>query len=162
MFNVNDTVVYGNTGVCHIEDIRLEDFLGKKEMYYILKPIYSKGSMIFCPVENAKTKMRKTITKKELDDILSKPVTKAVSWIENDNERRSHFSDILKRCDVSELYISVISLSKKENEKLAIGKKLHATDEKFLSDFEKILYGEIAFVLDIPLSDAIDLFKNSI
>lgn len=162
MFNVGEAVIYGNTGVCMIEDIRLEDFLGKKERYYILKPIYTKGSTIFCPVENVKVTMRKTSTRDELDKALSCSDEPSVSWIENDQQRREHLSGILKKCDLGEIAATVRLLYTKKKEKTDCGKKLHAADEKALADAEKILFGEISYVLELDIDEAKELFENNL
>ncbi|MBE6708020.1 MAG: hypothetical protein E7578_02105 [Ruminococcaceae bacterium] len=162
MFNVGDNVIYGNTGICIIEDIRLEDFLGKKETYYILRPLQSKGSMIFCPVNNVKVTMRKVITKEELDRILTFHNCPTVSWIENDHERRDCFSAILKRCDTAELSATLRLLYKRKDELSDTNKKLHASDEKALADCERILFGEISHILSISIEEAADMFKSKI
>ena len=39
VFEVGDSVMYGNTGVCKILDIRKERFLDQEALYYILQPI---------------------------------------------------------------------------------------------------------------------------
>ncbi len=162
MFNVGEAVIYGNTGVCIIEDIRLEDFLGKKERYYILKPVYSKSSTIFCPVDNIKVTMRKTVSKDEINRYLSPSSLPETEWIENDHMRREHFSAVLRKCDVGELAAEIYSLHRKRNEKTASGKRLHAADEKALADAEKILFGEFSYVLGITYEEAAELFTSII
>ena len=52
MFAVNDTVMYGNAGVCEIVDIRAQKFYQQPEkLYYVLKPIYEHNETIYCPVD---------------------------------------------------------------------------------------------------------------
>ena len=159
MFNVGDAVIYGNTGVCIIDDIRLEDFVGKKERYYILKPVFSKGSTIFCPVDNVRTAMRSIASRDELTSALANASEPIDNWIENDQQRREYFSSVLKRCDLREMTSVVHTLCKKKKEKTEAGKKFHAADEKALAEAEKILFGELSYVLDIDYDEAAKMFE---
>lgn len=159
MFNVGDAVIYGNTGVCIIDDIRLEDFLGKKEMYYILKPVYSKGSTIFCPVDNVKVTMRSASTRDELTMALTDKNEPDDKWIDNDHERRDYFMSVLKKCDLREMAGIVRTLCRKKKEKADSGKKFHASDEKILADAEKILFGEFSYVLGVDYDEAAQMFE---
>lgn len=162
MFNIGDAVIYANTGLCVIKDIRTEDFLGEKQLFYVLDPVYSKGSTIFSPVENSKMVIRSVVSKKELSQVLSVEVDPEKSWIENSHERRNYYSNVLRNCVLSDTLAAVRSLSYRKNNKKTSGKKLHMADEKALVDLEKMLYGEIAYVLDISYDEVIQMFANKI
>lgn len=157
MFNVGNAIIYDSTGVCLIEDIRVEDFLGKREPYYILKPVFSKGSTIFCPVSNSKVTMRRVSSRDELTPALHSADTD-IPWIAGDQQRRDFFSAVLKRCEVCEMGGVIRLLCRKKAEKEALGKRLHVADEKALSDVQKLLFGEIAYVFGIDIDDAATLF----
>ena len=70
LYNVNDVVVYGNTGVCRVVDIGTPQFHGvdKKQCYYTLKPIFGDG-VIYCPVDNNRVFIRLVISKEEAEKI---------------------------------------------------------------------------------------------
>jgi RNA polymerase-interacting CarD/CdnL/TRCF family regulator len=61
MFNVNDAVVYGAHGVCHITGIDEQKIGGETKRYFILKPQNEKGAICYVPTWNEKalSKMRK-------------------------------------------------------------------------------------------------------
>ena len=69
LYNVNDVVVYGNTGVCRVVDIGTPQFHGvdKKQSYYTLKPIFGDG-VIYCPVDNNRVFIRPIISKEEAEN----------------------------------------------------------------------------------------------
>lgn len=157
MFDVGNAIIYGSTGVCLIEDIRTEDFLGKREPYYILKPFFSKGSTIFCPVSNSKVTMRHVSERDELDRSIRATDTD-VPWIAGDQQRREFFSAVLKRCEVREMGNVISLLCRKKAEKEAVGKRLHVSDEKALADIQELLFGEIAYVFGIDIENAAALF----
>ena len=64
MFEVDDYIMYGMTGVCKVLDITNEKFINSdKREYYVLSPIYSDNTIIKIPVDNNKVPMRKVISK---------------------------------------------------------------------------------------------------
>lgn len=51
MFQVNDMVSYGTSGVCELTAIEERDCGGKMVEYYILKPVYSSNSTVWSYVK---------------------------------------------------------------------------------------------------------------
>jgi hypothetical protein len=43
MFLVNDTVVYGNSEVCQVKEIKVPEFMDSNEPYYFLQPYYKQN-----------------------------------------------------------------------------------------------------------------------
>lgn len=56
MFEVGEYIVYGNTGVCKVEEVKEMKVPGTKNdrLYYTLEPVYDKGCRLFTPVDNEK------------------------------------------------------------------------------------------------------------
>ncbi|MBQ3968923.1 MAG: hypothetical protein II685_00385 [Clostridia bacterium] len=52
MYELNEILVYGSSGVCKLVDIRKEKFAGSPTMYYILSPVFSGQSTLYVPIEN--------------------------------------------------------------------------------------------------------------
>ena len=53
MHKIGDTVIYGTSGVCVIEDLREEQFAGTPRTYYILRPLAETGkTRIYVPADN--------------------------------------------------------------------------------------------------------------
>ena len=163
-FNVNDTVVYGTSGVCKIVNIEEKDFMGTKKNYFVLKPIKSDSSTYFVPTNNETliAKMRKLLSEKEINELIDSMANEPANWIDNDNERREKYKNIISKGNHTELIkmIKAIFFEKKERE--AIGKRLHASDERFLKDAEQILHGEFQYVLNFNEDQLLTYIFNRI
>ena len=73
MFQKGDLIVYGNTGVCRVEDIGpLKNMGDSKEIkdYYILSPVFSSG-VIYIPA-NTRVFMRPVLTKEQVDALIDR------------------------------------------------------------------------------------------
>ena len=84
MFKVNDVVVYGSQGVCEIISIEEQKIGGETKKYFVLKPKNDKGATFYVPTWNEKAwgKMRKVMTKKDVDALIDSMPNKTPTWIE--------------------------------------------------------------------------------
>ena len=162
MFQINDTVMYGNAGVCRIVDIRPESFAGERKTYYVLKPVASDTSTIYCPVDNQKIKMRKLLSTAEIYQLIQTMPDAQTSWIENEQERKEAFSEIVKHGSHRELVQLIKTLYHKREERLAEGKKFHLADERIMREAEQILYGEFAHVLHIRQDEVVPFITGQL
>lgn len=164
MFHLHDTVLYGTNGVFQITEISQKDFCGKPTPYFTLTPVYKNKSVIFVPMNNAmlKAKMRRMLTPGEIRDIVrAMPDAKPV-WIENENERKVRYTEILNSGDRKELLrmLKAIHLHRKvQREK---GRKLHACDERFFNEAETLLHEEFAHVLKIDCDQVLPLILKEL
>ncbi len=163
MYKVNDTVIYGTKGVCKIIEISEREFLGKSKEYYILKPINNTSTTFFAPTDNQAVldKMHRIISKQEIEELVDATSKEEPVWIQNDNERRERFREILLGGKHHELIqmIKVIWIQKQKRE--AEGKKLHISDERFFKDAEELLYAEFQYVLEINKEELVSfIFKT--
>lgn len=149
MFCVGDTIMYGSTGVCEIEDIRREKFDETERTYYVIKPLNHEDATIYCPVDSQKAHIRKLLTAEQIDALIRIMPGAEMEWIENDQLRKEKFDEILKRGDHEELVKLIKVLYFNREEKARTGKKFHIADEKAMKEAESILYGEFAHVLKI-------------
>jgi CarD family transcriptional regulator len=149
MFSKGDTVVYGNNGLCIIEDVREMNFGGDIGTYYVLKPKSSKASTLYVPLskENLVSKMRSVLTKDEIDNILTS-IGDALEWTDNKAERNKIFLDILSDGSACKLLKMIKCLYVKKEEMQSIGKNLSPGDEKLLKMSEKLINEEFAVSLD--------------
>ncbi len=151
MFSIDDLVVYGVHGVCKIEDIENKDFMGRRKNYFVLKPVNSVGSTYFVPIDNETliAKMRKLLSENEINELIDSMASEPANWIENENQRKEKYKSIISEGNHKELIkmIKAIFFEKKERE--AIGKRLHASDERFLKEAEQVLHGEFQYVLNL-------------
>ena len=162
MFNINDMVMYGNSGVCQIIDIRPEKFGEKEILYYILKPADNDKSTIYCPVDNNKIQMRKLLTIEEIHDILKNMPDSQVEWIESDQLRKEKYTEILKNGSHQDLVKLIRTLHKNQEEKIKTGKKFHIADERIMREAEHKLHGEFAYVLNIKLDEVVPFIMRKL
>ena len=162
MFNIGDAVVYSNAGLCTIDDIRTEDFLGEEQLFYVLNPKYSRGSTIFVAVDNSKVVLRHTVSKEMISEVLSIEVNPEKEWIEKRQDRHARTTEILKNCDIKETLVALRTLLYKRAEKEKLGKKLHMKDDADIANLERMLFGEIAYVLDISYDEVVQMFTANI
>lgn len=162
MFCVKDTVMYGNSGVCEIVDIRSEKFDKQEATYYVLKPLDNTASTIYCPVDNQKVKMRRLLSVPEIYELIQTMPDTEGQWIENDQQRKEKFSEIIRRGDHRELVQLIKTLYDKRQEKQRMGRKFHVADEKAMKEAEYILYGEFAHVLSIKLDEVVPFIMGQL
>lgn len=151
MFKVNDVIIYGTQGVCRIVDIEEKSISGAKRNYYVLKPVHDNGATIFAPTDNEHVlkKMRRLLSRAEIDRLIdSMPEEKAV-WMQNDTERKELYKKILASGDHVELIKMIRAIYAHKKERESEGKRLHMIDEHFFKDAEQILYNEFQYVLEL-------------
>ena len=151
MFQVNDVIIYGAQGVCRITGKEEKTVSGKRKTYFVLKPVVDKGSTIFAPTDNELVlrKMRRLLTKDEINKLIDSMQSENALWIENENERKELYKNILAKGDHLELIKMIKAIYAHKKEREAEGKRLHISDERFFKDAEQILYNEFQYVLEL-------------
>jgi len=164
MFKVNDTIIYGSEGVCQILGIEEKDFIGAKKTYYVIKPVASSSSTIFVPIDSEVlvAKMRSLMSKKEINELIDSLQKEAVSWIENERERKEAYKNILSGGNPIELLNMIRTIHLEKENRETTGKRLHLIDESFLRDAEKCLYSEFQHVLNLRQDEVIPYIINRI
>ena len=160
-FKVNEIIMYGNTGVCKISDIRMDSFADSPEqLYYALSPIYDLNSTIFVPVNSDKVRIRSLLSRQEVLDLIRIIPEIETFWVENDNQRKNVFSQMMKECEHRDLIKLIKSLYQKREEKKEQGRKFFISDEKILTMAEKLLFQEFALVLGIEVEEVLDFITD--
>lgn len=159
MFQVDDVIIYGAQGVCKITGTEEKVLSGKKKTYFVLKPVSDKGSTIFVPTNNELVlrKMRRLLTKDEIHKLIDSMPNENAVWVENENERKELYKNILAKGDHLELIKMLKAIYAHKKQREADGKRLHMADERSFKDAEQILYNEFQYVLD--LRDKDDLMR---
>lgn len=163
MYNKGDTVVYGTEGICEVTDITVMSFGGEKSEYYILTPISKRQNTIYAPTDNEKIKkrMRSILTAKEARKLIDSLPLEPMAWVENNHERQDVFKNVLLCGSPEEVFSMLAALYQKQDEQEKIGKKLHASDERFMRDGERMLFSELAYALDTDVNEVVkEIFLN--
>ena len=154
MYNIGDTVMYPGTGVCRIENIVRESFVrGEERTYYVLKAVYeSGGTTIYCPVDSENVRLRGLLSREAIDRILSDACAHESLWVENALQRKKAFLSILKEDNGVRLLRMLIDLHEHRKKQASEGKKMHVSDEKIMTEAEKMWNQELASALKMELA----------
>ena len=164
MFKINDVVVYGSQGVCEIVDIAEKKIDGASKSYFVLKPKTDRGATFYVPTWNEKAwgKMRKVMSKNDIDTLIDSMPTKTPTWIANENERKETYKKILASGNQAAIISMVQALFIHKKEREAEGKRLHMSDEHFMKDAEQLLYNEWQYVLNVDKVSLMEYFFRRI
>lgn len=152
-FEKSSYIVYDNAGVCLIEDIATKKFeyWDNERLCYILRPIGNQSSMVYVPVDNEKLtkKMRRIMSKEEIDAILDNARTKCIIWIDDRRRRTEQFKEILSAKNQQDMLLLASCIYTKKQELASVGKKLGTSDEMILKETERFVNEEFAFSLKL-------------
>ena len=155
MYAVNDTVMYGQSGICKITEICDRKFGRETLKYYVLRPVYGDNTVIYCPVDSDKVRIRKLLSAEEVVALIREMPAQQGDWIENDNLRKEAQTEILRRGDHKELIALIKTLYRKRTETENSGRRFHRADAEAMAQAEKMLYQEFAQVLDISPDEVV-------
>lgn len=155
MFKVGDLIVYGNTGVCTVEKIGKPELAGVTDDkdYYTLLPYYSRNSRIFTPCDNPKVVMRPVISKKEAEKLIKEIPKIKLLVITDEKKREECYKQTMKTCDCREFVSILKTIYNRKIKRLAEGKKVTASDERYFNMAEDKLMGELAIALGVEKSE---------
>ncbi|MCR5791643.1 MAG: CarD family transcriptional regulator [Lachnospiraceae bacterium] len=148
MFQKDDFIIYGKNGVCKVEDITEMDLSGSgnERTYYVLSPKFVNGSKLYCPVDNKNVVMRKILTEPEARQLLKEIPKIDTIGIPNDRLREEEYKMALRSCDCRQWIKVIKTLYSRRDDRIAHGKKVTSTDERYLKMAEDYLYRELAVV----------------
>lgn len=151
MFKVNDVVVYGTQGVCQIVGIELQRTAGENKEFFVLKPKSDRGATFYVPTWNEKAwgKMRKVMSRAEIDALIDSMPDRKPVWIANENMRKETYKKLLAGGDQAEILSMVQALYLHRKQREAEGKRLHMSDEYFMKEAEQLLHNEWQYVLNL-------------
>ena len=159
-FTKGEYVLYKTTGVCLIEDIRKCDFMKKDILYYILKPVASKGSTIYVPLDSELAKdMKPVITETEIEELLSDTKGKEIDWIEEKAKRIEYFNSIISEGDRQKIILLVRCLYLKKREKQLSKKNICVADENILKTAEKLINEEFSFSIGCSEKNVVNYIR---
>lgn len=162
MFNVGDLVVYGIHGVCRIAELQTQVVSRKKVEYFVLEPISQTTSRFFVPSQNqvAVSKLRPILSKDDIEALLASGESHKDCWIEDENQRKQFYKEIIVSGDRGTLISMLRALNKHKHQQAETGKKFHISDANFMRDAEKVIYSEFSMVLNIPY-DQVEAYIQS-
>ena len=160
MFEVGDCIVCGNNGICTVENISTIDVpdIDPNRLYYILRPVYAKSSVVYIPVDNEKIIMRKVLTQEQVKELIDHiPEIETIAEM-NDKQREERFKECMKHYDCEDWIKVIKTLYLRRQERMEKGQKVTATDARYLKTAEDHLYCEFA----IERNEVVDFITNQI
>lgn len=165
MFEVDDLIMYGGTGVCKVEAITKPDFeeVGQDRLYYVLEPVYGSG-VIYAPVDNDKVFMRPVISADEANELIDKmPEVHTELYKSSSIQQLSkHYQSVLDTHKCVDLIKLTKSIHKKKVDAQKQNRHLGQIDKKFMKRAEDLLFGEIAVALHIPREEVTTYISSRI
>ena len=155
MFQIGEVVSYGATGICTIEDIRMESLSRagvRKQEYYILRPAATPTCTTYVPTANETLtgKMRRILTRQQIDAMIESIQGQQLEWIDDTRRRADVYGQIVSGGISAELLKLIGCLYLEKKSRSRGGRKFCATDEKILSAAERMVSEEFSSALQIP------------
>ena len=153
MYEVGDLIVYGRTGICEVTEITTLKMDGVPK---------DKRGKVFTPVDNEKIVMRRVISKEEAEELIREIPQIEGLWIGSEKQREEKYKECMKSCKCAEWVRIIKTLYQRKMSRLKQGKKITATDERYLRMAEGNLYSELSIALGIPESGMEAYITNQI
>ena len=141
----------GTHGVCRVEKVGpLSSAVADRDrLYYTLKPLYERGSVVFTPVDNEKMVIRPVISREEALRLIDGIRDAEALGIEDERKREENYKTALKSCRAEELVKMIKTINARKRSRAARGKKATDADSRYVKLAEDYLYGELAISLDL-------------
>ncbi|MCC8028639.1 MAG: CarD family transcriptional regulator [Lachnospiraceae bacterium] len=155
MFEKGEYVVYGSKGVCQIQDISPIDIPGadKNRLYYIMRPVQNTNGTVYLPADSTKAVIRRVMSREEARQLIDEIPQIEQLKVPDEKRREASYKEALMTCNVREWVSIIKALYVRRTERLALGKKITALDERYLKAAEQELYGELSISLGLPLDE---------
>ncbi len=164
MFQIGDVVVYTTYGICRVENIIEMNFNGNLTKYYVLVPLSEAKTELTIPVENPITmsRLHGLLSENEINEIIDEIPYLETFWINNDNERKKAFNDIIKKGNRKDTLQMLKSVKKHQLSLKDKVRKLHACDEQVMHDAEKLIVDEFSYVLKKEKIDVYNIVNENL
>ena len=164
MFKKDQLIMCGGHGVCRVVDVTGNpiDRLDKVRKYYVLEPVFEKGSTVYTPVDNEKVVMRRIMNKEEAEELVDKITQINTVWIQEEKNREQMYKEAIRTYDCQSLVQIIKTLYLRKQDRLKEGKKVLSSDEQYLRKAEELLYSEMSLALSIPKEEVGTYIKEAV
>lgn len=156
MYKKGEYVIYGNNGICRIEDIGVPvgTPMGRSgKEYYTLAPVFGSGS-IYAPVDT-KVFMRPILTKEQAEQLIEQiPEIQGEAFEGKDVRALSEkYKGCLDTHQCEDLVKLIKTVYLKERVMVESGKKLAKTEQEFGKLAKELLHREFSMALGMPCEE---------
>jgi Transcriptional regulators, similar to M. xanthus CarD len=160
-FEINDHVIYGGNGVCLVEDIcTLDSVADDARLYYRLKPLYEKDSVVYAPVDNIKSTLRELLSRDEIISLLQDLPNLETIQFKSERTVDSEYKCVLQSyagCEILRVLKTAFTRIKIRKEK---NKKTVVVDERYFQRAKNLLFGEMAVVFQTSKEQVCEIFAE--
>lgn len=152
MYQKGDYVIYGNNGICLIQDITTLNIPGvdKNRKYYLLKPVYVSGSTVYTPVDTADASLRHALSKEEADCLIKSIPDIPLIPLTDEKTLEKTYKEYM-RSNSCKAWIQLIkTIYLRKEKRIMKGYKVTALDNRYFNLAETSLYGELSIALGKP------------
>ena len=156
MYKKGEYVIYGNNGICRIEDIGVPvgtPMARSGKEYYTLTPVFGSGN-IYAPLDT-KVFMRPILTKEQAEQLIEQ-IPEIQGEIFEGKDVRA-LSEKYKGCLDTHQCEDLVKLIKtvymKEKVMVESGKKLAKTEQEFGKLAKELLHREFSMALGMPCEE---------
>ncbi|MCH5263564.1 MAG: CarD family transcriptional regulator [Lachnospiraceae bacterium] len=164
MFKKDELIMCGGHGVCRVVNVTGNpiDRLDKVRKYYVLEPVFERGSTVYTPVDNDKVIMRKIMNKQEAEELVGRITSIETVWIQEEKSREQMYKEAIRTYDCHSLVQIIKTLHLRKQSRLQEGKKVLSSDEQYLRKAEELLYSEMSLALSIPKEEVETYIKEAV
>ena len=154
MYQTGDFVMYGNTGVCRVEEIGYPDAASDQEtLYYKLSPVYD-TAVIYTPVDT-RAFMRPVMSRQAAEQLIDRIPDIPDNLCDNHDIRMlgEQYRACLNTHRHEDLVRLIKSVYQKNRRSVKAGRHMGQMDQQYMKRAEKMLYGELAVVLGMEYDE---------
>lgn len=152
MYQVDELVFYGSTGVCRIEGIAMQTMPGLPEqLCYTMNPVHQQ-CIIHTPVNSDKVFMHSVISREEVEELIKLiPTIQAEPYHSKaTGELAEHYAASIQTHNCESLIELTMWTYAKKQELEGRKRKFGVVDVRFMKQAEELLFGELPVALDLP------------
>ena len=156
MYQKDDLIVYGSSGVCRVVEIGpLKGTGGAKgnRDYYTLSPVFGSG-VIYTPVDTT-VFMRPILTKEQVEDLIDRIPTLEERECNVSNLRMltEHYHAAFESHRCEDLLRLIKELYQRGQNSIKQGRRIGLTEMKYRKQAEELVHGEFSVALGIPYNE---------
>ena len=161
MWKKDELVVHESAGVCRVTDIQMMN--RPQREYYVLSPLYDKNSTFYIPTDSTQNPLRPVMTREQALALIEQIPGMTELRFASINDEKACAADILSSGDqlrLAQLTKTMHQLQQRRGRTKS--KNAYATDRGILRQAERLLFGELAVSLEMPVDSVSDFIAQQL
>jgi len=155
MYKKGEYVICGINGICQVDGITTLNLAGvdKSRQYYLMKPVFSNGSVVYRPADEPDASIRPALSRAEAEELIKDiPEIDTINIVDEKALERT-YKELMHSCDPKALVSLIKTILLRKEKRLLKGFKITALDSRYFKQAEDFLYGELSVALKIPRNE---------